>query len=107
MFNFVWASVASWRMFITYSSSVIFFGKIWYGVTSCLGFVMVHPDHLSDHLLQFETLGGFPKSICLALNLIRLSCVWVFWNERNTRVFQQKEASLQQLIDKIKLQSYR
>jgi hypothetical protein len=57
-------------------------------------------------LLQFGTLGGFSKSILLTFNLIWLSCVWVFSNERNISVFQQKDASLQQLLDKIKLQFY-
>jgi len=52
-----------------------FFGKIWYSVTSWLGFVTGRPTHLSDHLLQFGTLGGFLKGICLALNVIWLSCV--------------------------------
>jgi len=67
---------------------------------------MVYPEHVSDHLHQFGTLGGFSKSIHKAFNLIWLSCVWVVWIERNARVFNQKKATLDQLLDKIKLQSY-
>jgi len=32
-------------------------------------------------------------------------CEW-FWLERNTQIFHQKEASFNQLLDKIKFQSY-
>jgi len=32
--------------------------------------------------------------------------VWVIWLERNARVFHQTEASITQLLDKVKLQSY-
>jgi len=32
--------------------------------------------------------------------------VWVIWLERIARVFHQKEASINQLLDKDKLQSY-
>jgi hypothetical protein len=40
-----------------------FFKKIWYGISSWLGFIMVHLAHVLNHLLQFEILGGFPKKI--------------------------------------------
>ena len=64
------------------------------------------PEHVSDHLYQFGTLGGFSKNNCSAFQLIWLSCVWVIWLERNACVFQQTEASITQLLDKVKLQSY-
>jgi len=32
--------------------------------------------------------------------------VWVIWLEKNARVFHQIEASINQLLDKVKLQSY-
>jgi len=38
-----------------------FFGKIWYDISSWLGFTTIHPTRVSDHLLQFGTLGVFPK----------------------------------------------
>ncbi|AES90772.1 hypothetical protein MTR_4g097730 [Medicago truncatula] len=83
-----------------------FFDKLWYDISHWLRFHIVFPKHVSDHLYQFGTLGGFSKSNRSAFNLIWLSCVWVIWIERNTRVFHQKEASFIQLLDKIKLQSY-
>jgi len=38
-----------------------FFEKIWCGISNWLDFITVHPAHVSNHLLQFKTLGGFPK----------------------------------------------
>jgi len=54
-----------------------FFGKLWYGISNWLSFHIVYPEHVSDHLHQFGTLGGFYKSIRSAFNLIWFSCVWV------------------------------
>jgi hypothetical protein len=35
-----------------------FFEKLWYGISNWLSFHMVYPEHVSDHLHQFGTLGG-------------------------------------------------
>jgi len=51
------------------------FGKLWYGISHWLWFHIVFPEHVSDHLYQFGTLGGFSKSNCSTFNLIWLSCV--------------------------------
>jgi len=83
-----------------------FFLKFWYNISNWLSFHMVYPEHVSDYLHQFGTLGGFSKNIRLALNLIWLSCVWVIWIGRNARVFNQKKATLDQLLVKIKLQTF-
>ena len=83
-----------------------FFGKLWYGISHWLGYDIVFPENVSDHLYQFGTFSGFSNSTHLALNLIWLSCVWLIWLERNARILYQKEASFNQLLDKVKLQSY-
>jgi len=66
----------------------------------------VFPEHVSDHLYQFGSLEGFSKGNRSAFHLIWLSCVWVIWLERNAQVFHQTEASINQFLDKVKLQSY-
>ncbi|AES67309.1 hypothetical protein MTR_2g089160 [Medicago truncatula] len=71
-----------------------------------LGYQLVLPENVLDHLYQFGTFSGFSNSKRSTLNLIWLSCVWVIWLERNARIFHQKEASFNQLLDKVKLQSY-
>jgi len=83
-----------------------FFGKIWIGISNWLGFTTVHPKHVADHFLQFENLGGFPKNIRITFQLIWLAFIWVIWCERNAQIFRNQEESLQQLLDKIKLQSW-
>jgi len=66
----------------------------------------VFPKNVSDHLYQFDTFSGFFNNKRSSLNLIWLSCVWVIWLERNAQIFHQKEASFNQLLDTVKLQSY-
>jgi len=51
-----------------------FLEKMWYDISSWLGFTTIHP--VADRLLQFENIGGFSKNICTSLHLIWLSCVW-------------------------------
>ena len=80
-----------------------FFDKLWYGISHWLGYNIVFPENMSDHLYQFGTFSGFSNSKHSALNLIWLSCVWVIWLERNARIFHQKEAFFNQLLDKVKL----
>jgi hypothetical protein len=41
------------------------------------------------------------------LLFVWLACVWVVWNERNRRIFNDSEASVYQLLDKVKMSSYR
>jgi len=64
-----------------------FFRRIWYGISSWLGFTTVHPARVSDHLFQFDfrVCGSFGAKQMLASFSI---------------------SRLQNLIDKIKLQYY-
>ena len=71
-----------------------FFGKLWYGISHWLGYHLVFPESVSDHLYQFSTFSGFSNSKRSTLNLIWLSC----------QIFHQKEASFNQRLDKVKLQ---
>lgn len=40
------------------------------------------------------------------MQLIWLCCVWVMWNERNSRVFENTENTIHHLIEKVKLHSF-
>jgi len=84
---------------------VNFFGEVWFDIYNWLGLTTVHPAQVSDHLLQFGKIDGFSKKFCYVLHLIWLTCVWIIWHKRNSRVFKQRE-SLRHLHEKIKLQSY-
>jgi len=83
-----------------------FFGQIWYHIYSCIGLTSVKPATIHEHILQLRTLGGFSKTVSSTFYLIWLSCTWIVWRDRNSRVFQQKGNSIHQLIDKIKQQFF-
>jgi len=52
-----------------------FFGKLWYGISHWLGYHLMFPKNVSDHLYQFDTFNDFSNSKRSALNLILLSYV--------------------------------
>jgi len=83
-----------------------FFFQIWYDIYTWLGLPSIKPATVHEHILQLCSLGGFSKTISSTFYLIWLSCIWIVWRDRNSRVFQQKGNSIHQLIDKIKLQSF-
>jgi len=47
-----------------------YFGKTWNEIMHWLRIIMVQPAHVANHFYQFETLGGFSKSVRLVFNLI-------------------------------------
>jgi len=47
-----------------------YFGKIWDAILHWLGFIMVQTTQVANHFYQFETLGGFSKSVRIVFNLI-------------------------------------
>ncbi|KAK2360207.1 hypothetical protein QL285_085498 [Trifolium repens] len=83
------------------------FGSLWPLVRAWIGFSSADPLSLSDHFVQFTHSAGGPRVRRSFLQLVWLACVWVVWNERNLRVFHNSENSVHQLLDKVKLFSYR
>jgi hypothetical protein len=83
------------------------FGSLWALVRSWIGFSAVDAPTLSDHFVQFSFSVGGRRARRSFLQLIWLACVWVVWNERNLRVFKGSTTSVYQLLDKVKLFSFR
>jgi hypothetical protein len=81
------------------------FGSLWPLVRSWIGFDGVDHQDISDHFIQFTHYTGVMKSRRSFLQLIWLLTVWIIWNERNARVFKQKESSVDRLLDKVKYYS--
>jgi hypothetical protein len=74
-------------------------------VREWLGVVGVDPQHMADHLLQFIQYAGSLKSRRSLFQMIWLQCIWVLWNERNDRIFRNRQSSLPQMLDKVKSSS--
>ncbi|KAK2403415.1 hypothetical protein QL285_052853 [Trifolium repens] len=83
------------------------FGSLWPLVRAWIGFSSADARSLSDHFVQFTHSAGGLSARRSFLQLVCLACVWVVWNERNLRVFHNSENSVHQLLDKVKLFSYR
>jgi len=63
---------------------------------------MVAPLQVSDHFNQFSCCGGTSKGHQSILQVIWFAANWKIWKERNNRLFNVKECSVYQVVDKIK-----
>jgi len=83
-----------------------FFCQIWLVFYDWLGFVLVTPLNISNHLAQFGFFGGFSKRKKHIIRLIWFSSPWVLWKERNARIFKNSNNTIHHLLDNIKAQSF-
>ncbi|AES69544.1 hypothetical protein MTR_3g031290 [Medicago truncatula] len=81
------------------------FSSLWPMVRNWLGIIGVDTNVLLDHFLQFVHLSGGGKAVRDFLQLIWLLCVWVLWNERNNRLFNNVVTSILRLLHKVKFMS--
>jgi len=79
-----------------------FFGSVWHCIHRWLGLSVATPFQVSDHLNQFSYTGGTTKVHRSILQVIWFTVVWEIWKERNNRLFNVKECSVNQVVDKIK-----
>lgn len=79
-----------------------FFGCVWYNILRWLGLVAVLPGDITSHFYQFGFMGGVAKTRCYMLQVILFATVWEIWKERNNRIFNDKNCSIVQVVDKIK-----
>jgi len=61
----------------------------------------------SDHFSQFVQFGGSLKSKRSFIQVIWYLCAWTIWKAINDKKFNNKEVQLCQLLDKVKLLSFR
>jgi hypothetical protein len=81
------------------------FSALWPLVRAWLGVVGVDSQSTSDHFLQFINYAGCSRGRRSFFHLIWLLCVSVLWNERNDRIFRNRQSSLPQMLDKVKSSS--
>jgi hypothetical protein len=83
------------------------FGFLWPMVRSWIGFSEADAHSLTDHFLQFTYSAGCIRAWRSFLQLVCLVCVWVVWNERNLIIFRNSASTVDQLLNKVKLFTYR
>jgi hypothetical protein len=83
------------------------FAPLWDLVRAWIGIPMVDYTSVRDHLVEFISSTGGSRARRSFLQLIWLACAWVVWTERNHRLFRGSASTLHQLLDKIKLFSFR
>jgi hypothetical protein len=69
---------------------------------SWIGFKGRDHHFITDHFTQFIFSTDGLKSRRSFLQLVWFLAIWTLWNERNNRLFNNKESSIFHLLDKIK-----
>jgi hypothetical protein len=83
------------------------FGSVWNFISQWLGVVTVMPSDVKGHFDQFRHLGGASKSRQSLLQVIWCATMWEIWKERNNRIFNEKNSSIMQVVDRIKLLTFK
>ena len=83
------------------------FGSVWHLIYKWLGIVTVIPYNVSYHFNQFSYSGDMSKVRRSVIQVIWFASVWEIWKERNNRIFNDKECSVTQVVDKIKSLTFR
>jgi len=83
-----------------------FFAGLWGKIRYWLGVSTAEPFGVSAHFYQFVYSAGGLRASRSFMQLIWMCCVWVIWNERNSQVFKNKESTIHQLVEKVKLHSF-
>ena len=78
------------------------FGSIWYHIYKWMGVSTVIPFSVGDHFNQFTIDGGVTKARRSILQVLWYATTWEIWKERNNRLFNGKECSIVQVVDKFK-----
>lgn len=81
-----------------------FLGSIWSSVFQWLGIFTVLLYGIGMHAFDAHL---FIRDIRFCFQIIWLACFWIIWNERNLQIFQNKESSIVQLLNRVKVQLWR
>jgi len=79
-----------------------FFGTVWQFIHRWLGLSVAATFQVPNHFNQFSCSGGTTKVHRSILQVIWFAVVWKIWKERNNTPFNDKECTVNQVVDKIK-----
>lgn len=83
-----------------------FFGSIWHYIFRWLGIATVSPFDAANHFTQFSFVCGVARTWVSMLQVIWFASVWEIWKERNNRLFNGKDCSIMQVVEKIKSHTF-
>jgi len=83
------------------------FGSVWYFIYRWIGISAGVPAQVLHHFHQFSFSGRISKKRRSILQVIWFATIWEIWKERNNRLFNDKECSVIQVVDKIKSLTFR
>jgi len=78
------------------------FGSVWQYLLRWLGISTALPLGMIDHFNQFSLDDGTVRDRGAILQVIWFATTWGIWKERNNRLFNAKQSSILQVVDKIK-----
>jgi len=81
------------------------FGALWQHVRKWLGVSRADMYTVHDHFFQFTNVLGPSRTRRSFMQLLWLLCVWILWNERNNRLFNNVQMTMTELLEKVKLYS--
>jgi len=82
------------------------FESLWQLIRSWIGVSGVDPHIIYEHFIQFTHYIGHSRIRQTFLQLIWLLCVWLVWNERNNKLFNNVQIPITQILDKVKFHSF-
>lgn len=82
------------------------FGYFWYYIYRWFGISSATPYSVTDHFTQFIYAAGGAKAGQSIMQMLWFATVWKIWKERNNMIFNAKECSIIQVVDKIKSLSF-
>jgi hypothetical protein len=74
--------------------------RYWVGISSA------DPLQFQDHFVQFVHSAGVSRARRSFMQLFWLCCIWVVWQEQNSRIFKANESSVLQMLEKVKVHSF-
>jgi len=78
---------------------------LWRHIRSWIGVSGVEPYDISEHLFQFIHFTGHSRKRKSFLQLVWLLCVWMVWNARNNRIYNNIHTTIEKILEKVKFQS--